>query len=475
MAIDFWKLSGQPNSYSTLDGYTGAAMPHQGVFIVTFKAKSDSETIIMVSGNADIYFELTPEWKEYSCEMDTHTFISINDEGGYYDAFIKDIKVVEKPLDKLTNNMLDGFGAAGKNIWWWDSYEILPQILEENGQYLEPGTYEIEYEGRSDSEYGTFFFWTVQTGKDTIQSIYQPLTFEWEKYYHRLTVPELADYFVSDGDETDASSVRNITVRKFNTKWKLHENARVIDSQSLNSGSGQNVSEVIYQLNKGTYTLSCVSNSGTLYARDITTSDNSANNLAVVDHTAQPKQFTLATPRKVAIRHYGGSVEKPMLNLGSVPLPYEPKYGERFRTNATPKVKVPKKNLFDGLLISGYFGNGVFISLGTYRLSDNFIPVIPNSKYSFTINNKNPVDGCRVTWFDSSKVYINSTIDLLNIVLPSNAYYVKFHFHINSINYVEGDKIQFEKGNPTPFEPYTEVLPPAKRILTSKRVLEAKR
>jgi hypothetical protein len=468
MAIDFWKLSGQPTSYSPLDSYVGLSISHQGTFVITFKAKSNSKTMLLVSGNADIYFELTPEWKEYTCEMDVHNYIGIADDAGYYDASIKDLKVIEKPLDKLTNNRLDGFGTVGNNIWWWDSYEALPPILEEDGQYLLPGTYEIEYEARSDSEYGSFFFWTVQTGRDTIPTIYQSLTFEWQKYFHRLTVPEVADYYVSDGDETDASSVRNITVRKLDTKWTLHENARMIDSQSLNSGSGQNVSEIVYNLNPGTYTLSCVSNGGTLYARDITTSDNSANNLAVVDYTAQPKQFTLATPRKVAIRHYGGSVEKPMLNLGSVPLPYEPKYGERFRTNATPNVKVPKKNMWDGTFDVGFLTvstNDIFLPTQGQRTT-KWIACKPNTTYILS-------GGDRRTWqFRDGVGNRISPVDAQTAISPSNATHMRVYYSTNGSH----TQVQIEEGStPTPYELYKEVLPQAKRLLPVKRVFEAKR
>jgi hypothetical protein len=476
MAIDYWEYSGLSTSYSPLESYTGVDIFHQGTFVVTFKAKSKSSTLLMLSANADFYFRLTPDWKEYSCEMEVYNFISVSDEDGFWDAFIKDLKVVEKPLDKLTNNMLDGFGMVGDNIWWWDSYEVLPQIIEDNGQYLAPGTYEIEYEARSDNEFSSFYFWTVQPGRNvTMPTIYQPLTLEWERYFHRITITEhpVSDYYVSDGDETDVSSVRNMTVRKLDSKWKLHENARLIDSHALNSGSGQNISEIIYQLNPGTYTLSCVSNAGTLYARDITTSDNSANNLAVVDYTAQPKQFTLATPRKVAIRHYGGSVEKPMLNLGYVPLPYEPKNGDRFRTNATPKVKVPKKNLFDGeYVLDESYGtaNGQIASSIGFMRNKNRVRVKPNTAYILSLNKSVP---SMITYlYDGNGVYINYITNSYSFTTPSNCEFVNFRYAIAD----QTIKTQIEQGTTTtPYEPYQEVLPGAKRVLPAKRVLEARR
>jgi hypothetical protein len=378
MAINLWKVGGQPTAFSPLpsSGYQLVYISNSATFEMKFKAKSTNVGKLRLTeqGGAplSITFALTSNLTEYvttfSISGNVGKWVGFIDNNSTGDIIIQDIQLVEKPLPKLTINGMDGFLSG---------------------------------------------------------------------------------------------------------KWSLSANTRVVDDETLelNSPSAVNdISSLIVPVITGqTYTIAKTEGNGRILLRKEGAGGTSFFNTSgttpftfTVDETFKGFLY-IRLDNNNAIGTF--TFKKPMLNLGSTPAPYSKKTGERMVMPVKPRVKVAKKNLFDGVLIGGYLGNGVFISSGTYRLSDNFIPVTPNSKYSLTINDKNPADGCRVTWFDSSKTYINSTTDLQNIVMPSNAYYVKFHFHVNSINYVAGDKIQFEKGTPTPYEPYTEIIPPARKGL----------
>jgi hypothetical protein len=255
-------------------------------------------------------------------------------------------------------------------------------------------------------------------------------------------------------------------------KWTLHPNARVIDDETLDSITGAtNVSSLIYDpLPPGTYTLSCAENTGTYYARDISAGDNAINNLAVVVPGGTSSSFTLTSAKRVAVRHYGGMLIKPQLNMGSTLAPYSKKTGERMWMPGKPKVKLAGgKNLFDGLLELGdiaWLGHNL---ADTTRVrSVNFINVKPNTTYQMTHSgtgdgqiNSYDISGLPVAWSNVNgyRLVKGQTI----FTTPNNCYKIKI---VSSGNTNINSQIQIEQGStPTPYEPYTEVLPPAKKGL----------
>jgi hypothetical protein len=231
MAIDIWKLGGQSSNFSPLTSAKSLAVPYEGTFLVTFQAKSDLNGVIFISGDFDAYFELTPELKEYSCEMSVtfSSFLGIVDDSATGDVIIKNMKVVEVPLGKATINGIEGFGTLGPNAWHTENYDALPDST--NSRYpLKKGVYQIEYEGKA-SAGGAFTFSGMGEGVAT--SVFHYLEPEWDTYVHRISLTHDSDYLIYDGEETFGTSIRNLKIRLLDTKWTLSDNARVIDDETL--------------------------------------------------------------------------------------------------------------------------------------------------------------------------------------------------------------------------------------------------
>jgi hypothetical protein len=133
----------------------------------------------------------------------------------------------------------------------------------------------------------------------------------------------------------------------------------------------------------------------------------------------------------------------------------------------TPKVKVPKKNLFDGRLELGdiaWLGHNLVDS--TRVRSVGFVPVKPNTVYQ--ISHKGPSGqvnsydalGNPVAWSNFNGYALDAA---KSFTTPNNCYFIRFVVKgTTDIN----TQIQIEQGStPTPYEPYKEILPPAKKGL----------
>jgi hypothetical protein len=124
----------------------------------------------------------------------------------------------------------------------------------------------------------------------------------------------------------------------------------------------------------------------------------------------------------------------------------------------TPKVKVPKKNLWNGQYDNGY----VLISLNDIfsptqgQRTTKWIPCKPNTSYVVS-------GGDRTVWqFADYSMNRIIGVDSVSAVTPSNAMYMRVYYSTNGLH----TQIQIEQGTQvTTFEPYKEVLPPARKGL----------
>lgn len=127
--------------------------------------------------------------------------------------------------------------------------------------------------------------------------------------------------------------------------------------------------------------------------------------------------------------------------------------------------KVTGKNKFDGKLEVGSLDDvGINMSNNTYRRSLNHVPVIPNTRYEFRVNDEKGYG--RMFFYDKNKTFISSTINNQNDILitPVNCHYIRFR--IDMLAYLSEHpmdestvKYQLEEGSTaTPYEPYKESI-----------------
>jgi hypothetical protein len=365
MALNLWKLGGQPTAYSPLPVATQTIIgltPYQE-YIIKFKARSASNARLNISSLVNTSFDFTSDLKEY-----THPFIcgstgilyvnDINDKG---DIIIQDIQLVEKPLPKLTINGVDGF-LSGK----WSKPPYATFIDDETLQF-------------NVSSNGLSYL-------DLILEVGQTYSFNCQVDYGKFSIYRL-------------------------------------------NGGALNGALMPYRNTPGTF----VADTSTVR---LFLSSEGANGLM--------------------------TFKKPMLNLGSTPAPYSKKTGERMWMPVKPRVKVARKNLFDGkydegyiqsineTLLDGHLGYKTTKWMDCKSNTDYVASGYPRPTVRWQVKNSSGV----ISLIDNT-----SSIKTLSDTVKMRCTYK---------GSTPGDDTQFqiEQGStPTPYEPYTEIIPPARKGL----------
>lgn len=114
---------------------------------------------------------------------------------------------------------------------------------------------------------------------------------------------------------------------------------------------------------------------------------------------------------------------------------------------------VGEGNLFDGLLESGGYFNGVKGSATSYIRSVNKFHIQPNTAYTVS-NNKGNTNG-NIIWFDKGGNFISNSSDLVNQISPRNAYQCAINIFATNINIADYTWCQLNYGStPQPYVPY---------------------
>jgi hypothetical protein len=180
-------------------------------------------------------------------------------------------------------------------------------------------------------------------------------------------------------------------------KWTLHPNAKVIDDSTLelNATSSFSKSFLDVPVEAGQeLTMSIGENpiSGARLAGEwLNASNGSISFTAEVKINEMSKTFivpTTASKLRISLDNTGTApvgkflFKKPVINLGSIPFPYEPKRGERMvLPEAAGKNLIPSMLTYRGYNVTG----STNISNGNYRLIE--LPTIPKGIYTLKINN----------------------------------------------------------------------------------------
>jgi hypothetical protein len=124
MALNLWKIGGQPTSFNPLpSGAVNYVFVNAKDLIVRFYAKSNpsinngvAKLKIRDSNAANIvYCDLTPVRTFYEVPISKHAnanSIYLVDEMSLNNIIIDSIELVQKPLPKLTINGIDGFQSG---------------------------------------------------------------------------------------------------------------------------------------------------------------------------------------------------------------------------------------------------------------------------------------------------------------------------------------------------------------------------
>jgi hypothetical protein len=274
-------------------------------------------------------------------------------------------------------------------------------------------------------------------------------------------------------------------------KWNLHPNVKVIDDETLELNATGNYQESNEIINVTQNTIMTLAISEFIDGQRVFVDGVQSGNTIVSSASFNIVSFNTGINDKLKIRFTNSKLgkftfKKPMLNLGSIPAPYEPKRGERMVLPVAKKNLWEKEKLSYGIDAVSGFGNS-----GVWNNKDLNIPLngaiantisLPIGKYilSFT------------TQKDSGmKLLIDSNLYLITAVKGKRYSYIIDNFNIAlkiGFGVYTSDQlitnIQLEEGTvATPYEPYAvqlnkkpaKPLAQTKRILPSKRVLEAKR
>ena len=123
-----------------------------------------------------------------------------------------------------------------------------------------------------------------------------------------------------------------------------------------------------------------------------------------------------------------------------------------------PVLTTTGKNLFDGKLEFGELNtqdgtNENVLNYDTRHRSVNYIPVKPNTNYTYSCNIGD--SGCNWMWYDKDKKYIGSHGYNINSSSPSNAKYLRYFSGMPQGTNLSTLKVQIEEGTQlTPYEPY---------------------
>lgn len=516
MAINLWKLGGQPTSYNPLPlGKAGSGAPFikvsMGSFIIRFKAMSVGRGRLRIQDSQSVGINqlvtLTSIMTSYSFGLDRLTLsgsdsLYIADEDNKGDIIIQDIELVRKPLPKLTINGLSdnytdwengSFNSGGVKTESGTNIRLKSNILIDGGK---------EYTLNLDNSFVglvVHHFWDGSGNYIKFEAIPLP------SLPYKFITPNNAKFYNLRFQKVDVTALNTSDVPKAKLMLNLgstsapyepkrgdrmvmpvpRKNLVQTDVSAWEQGnvgsSGQNISDLTrirtlgyYNVRQGiSHTVSC----GALFEVDVT---HYLNGVYVTSEGVWSSKATFITKGnqvRLKVRYKSNAniipdtIVNSLLQLeeGTTATPYEP---YSVQLNQKPKKLVPKKNLITQLFDYNSSGGTVTTTTVSSASGGNKMiieEVKPNKTYTIS---KDRVGTRFRYFFFSTYPILNSTVAIgggyidsstaHTFTTPSNARYVAIVVGQPS----EFNWVQLEEGSvATPYEPYQLVLPKAKKGL----------
>lgn len=451
MAINLWAQF-EETSFNPLPIGWGNVVPNlpRNDYIISFRAKSEtSKTLQIIKGGSVINVNLTPDFKEFTYNF---LFTSINFHlyydgvAGASDIIIENIKVIEKPIvNRYKYNLWEANGGA-------KSYNPLPASVVINNVLQANTEHFVSLRAKS-TKLGTLRI-TDNTGDGVDSNTYHPLTSEFQTITKTFKSTTNQSFYLIDSNASGDIVVEDITVveKPFGKatingidgfqsgKWISVNGGtvEVLDDETTKitaTGTYNNYRYTMEVMPNTEYVFSSEHNGQSLISGNITGTDAFAG----VWSSTQTKTFNSGNRSTVYLFFSSGTLgagtytfKKPMLNLGTIPAPYEKKRGERMT------FPVPAgKNLFDEMLLPGSYidgAAGVMFSGGINTASQNYVPVTPGMTYTLS-NNKNEILR-RVATYDANKSSVNPSLvydapaPAATFTIPAGVAFIRFHYRI---------------------------------------------
>jgi hypothetical protein len=496
MALNLWKLGGKPTSYNPLLTTSQEVLLGIGQYNVKIKASSATNQKVMLQLGDGVPFlkaeTLSPVTKEYFYELNSSKsqMFSIRSfaSNTIHDIIIEDIQLVEKPLGKATINGIDGF-LSGKWSINSNARVIDDETLELIGTIpvgvrsniivpvISGQTYSFHFDGdfpdnlrayMSIADIGetiqyAFANANTKVGQVTIpngvtsvkirlhnEGITGKFTFR-KPMFNLGTIP--APYEPKRGERIVMPVMKGKNLFNKNAPITSGNLVRA-DNGLLTTANGYSATDFILikpstpYIMSGTTLVTTPSQKGAYY-------DSAKNFIRAIDvfSTTSPVNayFMRLTIPNTDFNTY-------QIEEGIQPTPYEPYESYTVQVNAKPKVKVPKKNLWGGAFDLGFVlvsTNDIFTPTQGQRTT-KWILCKPNTTYLISGGDRN------VWQFADSSMNRIVGVDSIIATTPSNAMYMRVYYSTNGLH----TQVQIEQGTQvTPYEPYKEVLPPAKKGL----------
>jgi hypothetical protein len=268
-------------------------------------------------------------------------------------------------------------------------------------------------------------------------------------------------------------------------KWTLHPNAKVIDDETLvlNATGSHQVSYIDVNVQPNTNYLLNIDHNAKL---GIYGASPDFTGVLVAYITDKTLFFNSGAKTKISINLSNFSMsagvftfKRPMLNLGTIPAPYEKKIGDRI------VMPVPKKNLIPNVQMNNGFDIGSGLTSHTdYKSIVLDIPIGKTFTLSFNSSYRIRLQGSASIEY-SGGVYTSLPIKFTSITGKLYLNMVKNPVSAFGGNVNTSDvNLQLEQNTvATPYESYAvqlnkkpqHTIRSPKRVLNKKRVLEAKR
>jgi len=492
MALNLWKLGGQPTSYNPLTTLTNVkADIGIGEYIIQLEAKSgvNGRMRVWTTNSAlglNQYIDLTTDFKlyEFSFSNKVAQGLYMMDINATNNIEVKNVKLVEKPLPKLTINGIDGF-KSGKWTLHANATVIDDETLELNATSLwntcelsvsVPGGQDVtfsnvnndclwdidEYEGQTLIQGFAPFkgskTWKLNPRTNRLSFKASNDTtgkFTFKKPMLNLgTIP--APYSKKTGERMVMPTPKKnlLTLSKFTLTSPITTNVKNDETVNLTIGK--------------TYSVSAILPIGVV--TQIRKTDNTVYGSSLMGDGTKKSMLFVATESSATVRTFTNGVvgtfniDELQLEEGTVATAYEP---YAVQLNPKPKVKVPRKNLLPDFSIEWDNSAGVIknmsydITLTSTTFTSLFVPVRPNQQIIGKVIHNGQL---RFNFYKADKSSISNTSYTtssdITAVTPSECYYVKLIFLGTGCNFKNW---QLEEGsNTTPYEPYQLVLPKAR-------------
>jgi hypothetical protein len=263
-----------------------------------------------------------------------------------------------------------------------------------------------------------------------------------------------------------------------NSKWTLNPNVKLIDDETLEldaTGTYQHSTCIFTIEPNKTYMFTQDFNSPV----NIDFLESNGNYISTTSWFFGNKTFTSpSNARQLKVFFSSGAnatgkftFKRPSLNLGSTPVSYEKKRGERM-------VKpVVKKNLFNKNqdIVEGYYlsstGSETPNIAPNKQFISGFISVKPNTNY--IVSRKDAYEYMRVGFYTLGKTFLSRTLSNINVLshsftTPSDCYFLRV-----SNEFTDLDSTMLQQGTEsTPFTPYeVQINSKPKKLVPKKNLV----